>query len=134
MKQTSYGGLIANVSWNDEMTTKFQLKRGTKEGRIASTTEYLKITTDALQLHIATGISFSIRNYYISALTVVDDTICLALHPHHLQLRLKTLGFNANKEHYDIHPGKFSTSVFNSAFTNPLSETFNHFGPSITNH
>ena len=88
MKQDSYDGLTANVSWNGEVTTEFPIKRGIKQGRIAITKDYLTITTDAPQFLIATTIGISIGNYYISVPSLADDTICLVLHPHHLQLQL----------------------------------------------
>ena len=87
-----------------------------KQGCLASTNDYLKITTDGLNLFSDTKCGMCIGELYIGAPTLADDTICLATQTQEL---LDIIAFMANREHYTIHPGKSSITTFNSKYKMP---------------
>ena len=122
MKQDSYSDLTAKVYWNNQISEPFQIHRGTKQGGIASTRDYVTSSNDQLEILNDSKIGFSIGPHYIGAPTVADDTICLATTPYELQLQLDVIAFCANREHYDIHPTKSSISNFNTKYINPAIE------------
>ena len=115
MKHDSYQNLTSTIAWNGERSEKIDILRGSKQGGIASTNDYIEITGDGLDLLETCDIGVSIGAHFLGNPTVADDTMCLSFHPGELQTQLDTLTFFANKEHYDIHPGKSSITVFNKS-------------------
>ena len=72
------------------------------------------MTTDALNSLERAGIGVTMGVTYAGAPTVADDTILTAMEPYELQYMLDITSFFANREHFSIHPGKSSITVYHS--------------------
>ena len=114
LKKNSYDQLTGQVKWDDQLGSIFKVEQGTKQGGIASTSDYKSYVNSLLTRLERSGLGMSIGNAYIGAPTCADDILLISQCPSTLQSMLNIVANYADSHRYQIHPVKSTITIFST--------------------
>jgi exonuclease III len=146
LKQDSLKGMFSRVVWNKNISDKFPIYQGNRQGGLSSPSDYKSYQLELLELLTKAQSGFFIGSIPVPCPTVADDMLLLATNIHALQAQLLLTGDYANQERYNIQLAKTSIVPMNMNSSEhidaiveqqpwslhgqkvPVSEDFTHVG------
>ena len=113
LKQDMMRGMYSRVIWQHELSNKFPVLVGNRQGAYASPNEYLTYQLDQLNQFDDAKCGTYIGSIHIPSPTCADDTILMSDHVVDLQSQLLIASNYANRERYQLNPTKTSIVVMN---------------------
>ncbi len=115
-------GASSAVKWKGEISDKFNISQGVRQGGVLSTLEYKEFVNPLLHLLSDSGAGSKIGTIDCCAPTCADDITVLADSPEKLQLLLNIVHNYSIQEQYQLQPTKCSVMVFNNK--GPVNHTW----------
>jgi hypothetical protein len=112
LKADAYSEMKAKVIWNGKFDRPFPLLQGTRQGGIASTSDFKAYIHDLLALLSENTHGTSLGSTYLGVLACADDLILIADTCEQLHEQVLLTTFFANQERFQIHPEKSTIGIF----------------------
>ncbi|CAC5395061.1 unnamed protein product [Mytilus coruscus] len=106
-----YTDMSSKIKWKGEISDKFPIQQGVRQGGVLSTHLYKVYINNVLNELMKIG------NIYTSTPTCADDTALLSDDFEDLQIMLNTVLRNAKQDRVPIHPTKTNAVILNKGKT-----------------
>ena len=101
-----YSDMSSKVKWHGELSDKFSIRQGVRQGAILSPDLYKMHVNPLLDELKKTAIGAHTGSIYVGTLAVADDFLFLSNCPDELQIMLNLSGSFSGERRYKIHPIK----------------------------
>ena len=101
-----YSDMSSKVKWHGELSDKFSIRQGVRQGAILSPDLYKMYVNPLLDELKKNTIGAHIGTIYVGTLAVADDFLFLSNCPDELQIMLNLSGSFSGERRYKIHPIK----------------------------
>ena len=115
LKQDMLKGMYSRVLWQNELSNKFTILQGNRQGAYGSPNEYLSYQYDELDMLDSNRSGTYIGAIHVPAPTCADDTVLLANHIHDLQSQLLITENYSKQERFELQITKTSITNMNSS-------------------
>ena len=113
LKQSMMSGMYSRVLWQGELSAKFPIYQGNRQGGNSSPSDYCTYKYEELQILDDAKCGTYIGDIHIPAPTCADDTILMSDHISDLQAQLELAGDYSRQERYEVQLAKTSIVPMN---------------------
>ncbi len=94
------------IKWKGELSRKYRVSQGVRQGGIISTALYKEYINDLLITMQQAGLGVSIGDIYIGIPTCADDVLLMACSESEMQAMMNAADDYASRHQYKLHPTK----------------------------
>ncbi|CAC5419637.1 unnamed protein product [Mytilus coruscus] len=124
-----YTDMSSKIKWKGEISDKFPIQQGVRQGEVLSTHLYKVYINNVLNELMKSRVGMKIGNIYTGTPTCADDIALLSDDIEELQIMLNTVLRNAKQDRVTIHPTKTNAVIINkgkSCKKKPTMESRHH--------
>jgi hypothetical protein len=110
-----YTGMSSKIKWMGEISQKFLIHQGVRQGGVLSTHLYKVYINNVLHEFNRSRLGMKIGNIYVGSPTCADDMALLTDNPEDMQIMLNTALRNSRQDRVTIHPTKTNAVVLSKA-------------------